>query len=104
VNEAMTTRRGKLEPAATFVGAMLLSAFAALMHFSHIEGRLQGPGGWTGWVMLDAALVALPVLAPAITFAVLIFAGRNSRQSGRPTLTAFLYAGLSSAALVILWI
>jgi phosphoglycerol transferase MdoB-like AlkP superfamily enzyme len=96
--------RRRLLLVASIAAAAVLTALSTMMHGSHIEARLQGPSGWTGWVTLDLLLVLLPILVPIISFVVLVVAGQGRRASGAVTLAIWLASAFSSCALAVFWI
>lgn len=77
------------------VFASLLTAFAGMLHGSHIGARLDGPKGWTGWVVLDLLLAAAPVGMALVVFASLAFEGSKRRALDRALISWLAVAGIS---------
>src|SRR4051812_23656037 len=62
INDTLT---GRAAWAGLGTPATFFTLISAMMHGSHVEARLQGPQGWTGWVTLDVVLAVLPSSLPS---------------------------------------
>lgn len=76
---SLRTRRllARVIAALAALAATLLTVVSAMFHGSHAAARLEGPSGWTGWVVLDVLLVPAPIVLPAATYA---FRRRGARD------------------------
>jgi hypothetical protein len=63
INDTLT---GRAAWAGLGIPATFFTLISAMMHGSHVEARLQGPQGWTGWVTLDVVLAVLPVVVALV--------------------------------------
>lgn len=100
---ALRTRRlpGRVIAA---LAATLMTAVSAMFHGSHAAARLEGPQGWTVWVVLDLLLVAAPLLLPAATYAVRRRAGRDRQTELDLSLAVWLGTAFLSCVLAVFWV
>ena len=84
--------------------AATLTVFSAMFHGSHAEARLDGPSGWTAWVVFDVVLVPVPLVAPVVALALLQLRDRPWRTALTEAMKVWLVAAMGSCALAVFWI
>lgn len=102
VNVAPKSRR--LSVLGMCLAAATLSVFAAMLHGSHADARLDEASGWTAWVVLDMVLVPVPLAALPIAFASLRLRGSAWRTALVDAVKIWLIAAMASLALAVFWI